>query len=266
MNVSLPDGNVIEVADGATTADVAMSISEGLARKAIAGKVMTNGVPHVIDVHRALPGDCQLTILTANDEDDASLEVLRHSAAHVMAEAICALFPDAQLVYGPAVENGFYYDIDLDHTLTPDDFPRIEAEMKRIVKEKRRFPHRCEMSREEGLAKVRNEGSRYKIDNAERAEGDTISFYVTGDAPGAHFEDLCMGPHVPNTGVIKAFSIRQVSRSHYRGDINDTPLQRVYGTAFFKKSSLTAYLEQMEEAKRRDHRVLGQAARAVLGI
>jgi threonyl-tRNA synthetase len=249
---------VVEVAQGASTADVAAAVGAGLARKAIAGRVtLDSGAGEVYDLNHPLPGDCQLKILTATDEDADSLHVLRHSAAHVMAEAICKLFPDTQLVYGPALEDGFYYDIDLPRSLTPDDFPPIEEEMRRIIMEKRPF-RRHDMSREEGMAKLRDEGSRYKIDNAERAAGDTLSFYVTGDNFGQNFEDLCRGPHVPSTEAIKAFKIRQVSRSYYRGDVNDTPLQRVYGTAFFKKSSLDEYLKRMAEAKKRDHRVIGR--------
>ncbi len=247
----------MEVADGATTADVAGAIGTGLARKAIAGRWTIDGHSEIVDLNAALPGDCRLTILTASDEDPDSLDVLRHSAAHVMAEALCILFPDTKLVYGPAIEDGFYYDIDLDRSITPEDFPRIEAEMGRIVKENRAF-RRVDIPREEAMVRLRAEGSRYKIENAERATGDTLSFYVTGDKPGENFEDLCRGPHLPATGLIKAFNIRQVSRSHYRGDVNDQPLQRVYGTAFFKKKSLTEHLQRLEEAKKRDHRVVGR--------
>ncbi len=258
LKVRLPDGNTIEIDEGGSTADVASAIGPGLARAAIAGVVTLNGDARVVDLSQPLPGDCDLTILTTSDDKPESLLVLRHSAAHVMAEAVCKLFPTTRLVYGPPLEDGFYYDIDLDHSITPDDFAAIEAEMKRIVKEKRPFT-RVEMSRSDAMAKLRKEESRYKIDNAERAEGDTLSFYVTGDCPGEHFEDLCRGPHVPTTGVIKSFKIQQVSRSHYRGDVNDQPLQRLYGTAFFKKASLTEHLTRLEEAKRRDHRVIGKA-------
>ncbi len=226
---------------------------------AIAGLVtqQDSGEGEVFDLDRALPGDCHLEIFTATDESPASLFVLRHSAAHIMAEAICKLFPAAKLVYGPPLDDGFYYDIDLDQSITPDDFPRIEAEMTRIIKEKRTFS-RYDMPREEAMTKLHDEGNRYKIDNAERAEGDSLSFYVTGNKSDGHFEDLCRGPHIPTTKLVKAFKIQQVSRSHYRGDINDQPLQRIYGTAFFKKASLTEYMERMEEAKKRDHRVLGK--------
>jgi len=247
----------LEAQNGATTADIAAMVGPALARAAIAGRVTWDDNTEVIDLSRPLPGDCELTILTASDDDPDSLHILRHSAAHVMAEVVCTLFPETKLVYGPSVENGFYYDIDLPRSLTQDDFPRIEAEMTRIVKEDRPFL-RYEMPRDEAMTKLRDEGNRYKINNAERAEGDTLSFYVTGERPGEGFEDLCRGPHVPSTGVIKAFKIRQVSRSYYRGDVNDQPLQRIYGTAFFKKSSLDEYLKQLAEAKRRDHRVIGK--------
>ena len=247
----------MEVADGATSAEVAASIDPTLARTAVGARVTRDGRSEVVDLNLPLPGDCDLTVLPASDENPDSLYILRHSAAHVMAEAICRLFPEAKLVYGPPLDDGFYYDIDLARSLTPEDFARIEAEMARIVQENRPF-RRFDMPRDEGMVKLRDEGSRYKIENAERAAGDTLSFYVTGDRFGRDFEDLCRGPHVPSTGVIKAFKVRQVSRSHYRGDVNDQPLQRVYGTAFFKKASLDAYLKRLEEAKKRDHRVLGR--------
>lgn len=241
---------------GTTTADVAARLGPGLARAAIAGIVTVNGDSRTIDLRRPIPGDCELRILTATDEDPESLMVLRHSTAHVMAEAVCKLFPETRLVYGPPLEDGFYYDMDLPRSITPDDFQRIEDEMARIVKEDRPFC-RYELPRSDAMVKLKNENNRYKLDNAERAEGDSLSFYVTG-SQGRDFEDLCRGPHIPSTGVIKAFSIRQVSRSHYRGDVNDQPLQRLYGTAYFKKSSLTEYLTRLEEAKKRDHRVIGK--------
>ena len=257
LKVRLPDGKSLELPSAASTAEAAARIGERLGRDALAGLVTHNGHREIIDLHRPLPGDCDLSVLTARDDNPDSLMLLRHSTAHVMAEAICCLFPETKLVYGPALEDGFYYDIDLPRSLTPDDFSRIEKEMSRIVQENRPF-RRVEMGRAAAMQKVRQEGNRYKIENLERAEGETISFYVTGERVGEDFEDLCRGPHIPSTGLIKAFAIRQVSRSHYRGDVNDQPLQRVYGTAFFKKSSLTEYLAQLEEAKRRDHRVLGK--------
>lgn len=248
---------MLEVADGSSTAEVAAKIGPGLARVAIAGRITREGHTDTVDVARPLSGDCDLRILTASDDDAESLLLLRHSTAHVMAEAVCKLFPEAKLVYGPPLEDGFYYDIDLARSITPDDFPRIEEEMARIVAQDRPFC-RHETSRIDAMKKLRDEGNRYKVENAERAEGDSLSFYVTGKSRGSDFEDLCRGPHIPSTGVVKAFKIRQVSRSHYRGDVNDQPLQRLYGTAFFKKASLTAYLQQLEEAKKRDHRVIGR--------
>lgn len=257
MKVVLPDGKSLEMAEGSTAGDVAAAIGPGLARAAVAGKVTHGSETTIVDLNRPLPGDCRLSILTASDEDAESLAVLRHSAAHVMAEAVCRLFPETKLVYGPPVEDGFYYDLDTPKSITPEDFARIESEMERIIAEDRKFC-RYEMPRGAAMAKLRDEGNRYKVDNAERAAGDALSFYVTGERVGQDFEDLCRGPHVPRTGVIKAFKVRQVSRSHYRGDVKDQPLQRLYGTAFFKKAALAAHLERLEEAKRRDHRVLGR--------
>ncbi len=245
------------MAAGATTAEVAARLGPGLARAAIAGVVTAGGSKQTIDLKRPLPGDCDLRILTSTDEDPDSLLVLRHSTAHIMAEAVCKLFPETKLVYGPPLEEGFYYDLDLSRSITPDDFQRIEDEMARIIKEDRPFS-RYELPRSDAMAKLKGEGNRYKLDNAERAEGNSLSFYVTGASPGKDFEDLCRGPHIPFTGLVKAFAIRQVSRSHYRGDVNDQPLQRLYGTAFFKKSSLAEHLARLEEARKRDHRVLGK--------
>lgn len=245
------------MAEGTTTYDVASSIGPGLARVAIAGHVTHAGGGEIIDVNRPLPGDCQLRILTQSDDDQDSLYVLRHSCAHVMAEAICKLYPSAKLVYGPPIDDGFYYDIDLDESITPEAFEKIESEMKRIIKEKRPFT-RYEMPRSEAMEKLSGEGNRYKVDNAERAEGDELSFYITGDKRGEQFEDLCRGPHVPSTKVIGAFKVRQVSAAYYRGDANEKSLQRVYGTAYYKKAALKEYLERLEEAKKRDHRVLGK--------
>ncbi len=249
--VILPDGNKLDVSPGATIADVAAKIGPRLAKAALAGKI--DG--EIVDLRTPVKPGSKVEILTASAASADSLHVIRHSAAHVMAEAICSLFPQTKLVYGPPVENGFYYDIDLDRPLSPDDFEAIEKKMAEIVKADRPFT-RVEMSREEGLARLRAEGNRYKIDNAERAEGD-LSFYVSGQERGKYFEDLCRGPHVPSTGRIGAFKVMQVSGAYYRGDQNETQLQRVYGTAWPSKKDLDAYLNQLEEAKKRDHRKLG---------
>ena len=199
--ITLPDGTSKDYPDGVTTRDVAEGIGPGLLKAALAGCVSTNGQNdwETLDLNRPLPGDRHLRVLTEKSDDADTLYLIRHSAAHVMAEAICKLYPQAKLVYGPPIEDGFYYDIDLDEPITPEAFPKIEAEMAKVVAEDRPFT-RLELSREEGLKKVRAEGNRYKVDNAERADGDTLSFYVTGEHINEDFEDLCRGPHVPSTG------------------------------------------------------------------
>jgi threonyl-tRNA synthetase len=255
IRVTPPDNSVIEMPDGSSSADVAARISPALAKAAVCVKANFGDGDVRLDLTAALPRDCTLRIIT--DQDPESLEILRHSAAHVMAEALCKLWPQTKLVYGPPVENGFYYDIDLDHRLTPEDFPKIEAEMKRIVKEDRPFI-RYEMSRQEGLAKVRAEGNPYKVENAERAKGDRLSFYVTGREVGRNWEDLCVGTHVPSTGRIGAFKVLSVSGAFLHGDAAKQQLQRVNGTAFHRKADLEAYLKLLEEAKKRDHRRIGQ--------
>jgi len=173
-----------------------------------------------------------------------------------MAEAICSLFPETKLVYGPPVDNGFYYDIDLDRPITPEDFEAIEAKMAEIVKADKPFT-RYEMSPDQGMTKLKAEGNRYKIDNAERAEGP-LSFYTTGTEKGKDFEDLCRGPHVPSTGKVGAFKVMQVSGAYYRGDQNLQQLQRVYGTCWPTPKDLKRYLAQLEEARKRDHRKIGK--------
>jgi threonyl-tRNA synthetase len=255
-SVILPDDSRVEFQDGATAADVAARLGSGLARAALAARVSLDGGKtwQIQDLRRPLPEHCHIQLLTGGDDPDA-LFVIRHSAAHVMAEAICKLYPGTKLVYGPPVEDGFYYDIELDQPITPENFAAIEEEMQRIIAEDRSFT-RVEMSRAAGLEKVRREGNRYKVDNAERAEGD-LSFYVTGARVGQDFEDLCRGPHLPSTGRIKAFKLTQVSGAYYRGDQNEQQLQRIYGTAFADKKALAAYLERLEEARKRDHRKLG---------
>lgn len=256
--VTLPDGTSKEFPPGATTADVAAGIGPGLAKAAIAGRISLDGRNNweTVDLRRPLPGDCHLRVLTETSPDSDSLYVIRHSAAHVMAEAICSLYPQTKLVYGPPIEDGFYYDIELDQPITPEDFPRIEAEMARVVKEDRPFT-RLELPREKGLEKVRAEGNRYKVDNAQRAQGDVLSFYVTGTRIGQDFEDLCRGPHVPSTGRVKAFKLLQVSGAYWHGDQSEKQLQRIYGTAFATPKQLQEHLHRLEEARKRDHRRLG---------
>lgn len=251
--LTLPDGSTMEVPQGTTVRDVVERLGPRLAREAIAAKI--DG--EILDLCRPITRDGQFRVLTLDPADPDSLYVLRHSAAHVMAEAICSLWPEAKLVYGPPVDDGFYYDIDLDRPISANDFPAIEQRMAEIIRADRPFT-RYELPREQAMEKLRQEGNRYKIDNAERAEGDTLSFYVTGDQPGRDFEDLCRGPHLPSTGRIKAFKVMQVSSAFYRGDAREKMLQRVYGTAWPSRQDLEAYLARLEEARKRDHRVLGR--------
>jgi len=243
--VQLPDGTVLESPDGTTVKEFADLIGAGLAKAAISGKL--NGI--VVDLSTPVTGDAKLIILT--DKDEEGLEIIRHSSAHIMAEAICSIWPDARLVYGPTVRNGFYYDIDLAETIHPEDFERIEKKMSEIIKADLPFK-RIEMTREKAIERVASD--KYKTDNINRAEGDVLSFYGHGDG----FEDLCRGPHVPGTGRIKSFKIMSVAGAYWHGDANEKMLQRVYGTAWRNNQDLDNYLERIEEAKKRDHRLLGK--------
>ena len=254
VTVRLPDGRVVEHPDGSTVADIIGAISQGLLRVTVAAKLNDQ----VVELSRRLGptvGDPPVLKAMKADDPDA-LPVLRHSAAHVMAEAICKLWPQTKLVYGPPVENGFYYDIDLDYSIKPEDFPKIESLMAEIIKEDRPFT-RYELPRSDGLAKLHKEGNEYKVDNAERADGDVLSFYVTGARDSGCWEDLCRGPHVPSTSKVGAVKIMQVAGAYHHGDASKKVLQRVYGTAWPGKKELTAYLNQVEEARKRDHRKIG---------
>jgi threonyl-tRNA synthetase len=248
----LPDGSRRELPDGSSVLSLAESIGPRLAKAAVAAKVDDR----VVDVATLLTGEHRVSILTERDPE--ALLVLRHSTAHVMAEAIQRIWPNALLAYGPALETGFYYDIALDAPISSNDFERIEAEMAKIIAEDRPFT-RYELSFEEGLKRLNSEGNKYKIDNAERARAagsSSLSWYVTGK-PGANWEDLCMGPHIPSTGRIKAFKLMSVAQSHWHGDVSSDRFQRVYGTAFFDRKQLDEHLKLLEEARKRDHRVLG---------
>ncbi|MEQ8850536.1 MAG: threonine--tRNA ligase [Phycisphaerales bacterium] len=259
--ITLPDGSVKEF-DGAVTAhDVAASIGERLAKAAVGAKV--DG--ELTDLSTTLHDDCTLAIVTEKtrngDADADALTLVRHSCAHVMAEAIQRVVPGALLVYGPPLETGFYYDIAFpeDRPLKEGDFEAIEAEMAKIVKEDRPFT-RYELEYGEGIAKLEKEGSKYKLDNAHRAHEAgslSLSWYATGE-PGKDWEDLCRGPHVPSTGRIGAFKVMSLASSYWHGDENSDRLTRVYGTAFYDKKDLNEHLTRLEEAKKRDHRVLGK--------
>ncbi|MHB1156269.1 MAG: threonine--tRNA ligase [Phycisphaerales bacterium] len=255
MKITLPDGSCKEFAGPVTPLAVAESIGPRLAKAAIAAKV--DG--RIVDLNAPITADAALSIITAKDDDADALYVIRHSTAHVMAEAIQKLYPQTKLVYGPPVDNGFYYDIDLEEPLRAEDFSRIESLMAEIVKENRPFT-RYELPPEDGLPKLKEEGNIYKIDNAERAlQADAnarLSWYVTGE-PGKNWEDLCRGPHVPSTGRIGAFKVMSVARSHWKGDVESQPLQRIYGTAFATTQAMEDHLQRLEEARQRDHRVIG---------
>ena len=243
--ITLPDGSVLEVADGATLRQVAERIGPGLAKAALVGRIDGK----LVDLSCSVQDGAQVQIITAKDAE--GLDAMRHSCAHVMAEAICRIWPQTRLVYGPTVEDGFYYDIDLDEPIRPDDFARIEAEMAEIAKADQPFV-RQEMGRNEALAKLA--GDKYKTDNIQRVDSEVISFYSHGDG----FQDLCRGPHVPSTGKVGAFKVMSVAGAYWHGDATQKMLQRVYGTAWPTKKELDEHLNRLEEAKRRDHRVLGR--------
>jgi len=244
IQISFPDGSIKPFEPPVTGEDVAKSISEGLARNSVAMEL--DG--RLVDLYRSIEEDAEVRLITTRDPE--ALEVLRHSAAHVMAQAILRLYPDAKLTIGPVVEGGFYYDIDME-PLSEDDFPKIEAEIQKIIKEK--IPiRRREVPKEEAKDFYRNEP--YKLEMIEDLQDGTISFYRQGE-----FTDLCRGPHLPHTGFIKAIKLMKVSGAYWRADQNNPQLQRVYGAAFFNKKELDAYLHFLEEAKRRNHRKIGEA-------
>ena len=243
--VTLPDGSILEVNDGTTVEQVAQQIGPGLAKAAIAAKI--NG--QLVDLSTPVNAEAGIQIITFKDEE--GLDVMRHSCAHVMAEAICSIWPDTKLVYGPTVEDGFYYDIDLDEPIRPADFERIEKKMAEIVKADKPFI-RKEMARADALSKLAHD--KYKTDNINRADSDNISFYSHSDG----FEDLCRGPHVPSTGKVGSFKVMSVAGAYWHGDPTQKMLQRVYGTTWPKKKELDDYLQRLDQAKKRDHRALGK--------
>ncbi|GAB4149656.1 MAG: threonine--tRNA ligase [Planctomycetaceae bacterium] len=253
ISVQLPDGAVNEYPDNATALDVAKSISERLASAVIAaeidGQIVDSARPLVEATdQRPIP----LKLLT--NRDDQALGVLRHSCAHVMARAVMRLFPNVSLAFGPTLSTGFYYDFSLDTPISEDDFPKIEAEMKKIIAEKEPF-ERFILPRDEAREFCAGLNQDLKVEHIETGLADhpTVSFYRQGE-----FVDLCRGPHIPDAGRIKAFKLLSVAGSYWKGDANNRTLQRLYGTAFFDKKQLRAYLERIEEAKKRDHRVLGK--------
>ncbi len=247
LKIVLPDGKEIEVENNSTPFDIAKGISEGLARVALAAKFNGN----LIDLHKPLTENGKIELIT--DKSPEALEILRHSTAHLMAQAVRRLFPETKVTIGPVIEDGFYYDFDRDTPFTPEDLEKIEKEMKKITKEKLMVV-RKEVKREDGIKLFSDMNENYKVEIIEELpEGETITIYEQGE-----FVDLCRGPHVPNTSFIKAFKLLSIAGAYWRGDENNKMLQRIYGTSFFKKSQLEEYLNMLEEAKKRDHRKLGK--------
>lgn len=245
IKLTFPDGSVKEFEKGITTDEVALSISPGLRKKAIAGKF--NGA--LVDTKTPLESDGTIAILTPNDEE--SLEVMRHSTAHLLAQAVKRLFDGVKLGVGPVIEGGFYYDIDSPEPITSDDFPRIEKEMKKIIAENLEIV-RHDVSRAE--AQKRFADDEYKVELLEAIpEDEQVSIYEQGE-----FFDLCRGVHVPSTGKIKEFKLLSIAGAYWRGNSDNKMLQRIYGTAFFNKEDLKAHLQMLEEAKERDHRRIGK--------
>ncbi len=248
MLITLKDNVVKEYQSGTTTYDIAKDISAGLARAACAAKIDGK----VCDLRTCIDKDSSLEILTFDDEDGR--KAFRHTASHILAQAVKRLFPDAKLAIGPAIENGFYYDFDVETPFTADDLVKIETEMKKIVKEGAE-PVQFYLSPAEAVKKLEDEGEPYKVELCkEHADkGEDISFYTQGD-----FTDLCAGPHLMNISAVKAFKLTSVTGSYWRGDAKNKMLSRIYGTAFPKASELQEYLDKVEEAKKRDHNKIGR--------
>ena len=246
MKITLKDGSVKEYSEAKSIYEIALDISEGLARAACAGEV--DGA--VKDLRTVLDSDCTLNILTGNDPE--GLKVIRHTASHVMAEAVKRLFPNAKITIGPAIEDGFYYDFEAE-PFSREDLDKIEAEMKKIIKEGNKL-ERFELPREEAIKYMQDRNEPYKVELIQDLPEDAvISFYDQGG-----FVDLCAGPHLMNTKGVKAFKLTSSSMAYWRGDSNKARLQRIYGSAFTNKEDLNAYLERLEDAKNRDHNKLGR--------
>ncbi len=244
INITLPDGSIKSFENPPSGLDVASAISPGLARECVAVQIDA----HLVDLETIITADARVRLITTRDPE--ALEILRHSAAHVMAQAVRHLYPEAQLTIGPVVEDGFYYDIDMP-PVSEADFERIEAEMDRIIKARLPFQRKA-VSKGEALAFYTNEP--YKTEMIEDLADGSISFYEQGD-----FTDLCRGPHLPHTGFVRAFKLMKVSGAYWRADQTRPQLQRIYGTAFFDRKQLKQHLHVIEEAKKRNHRKLGAA-------
>lgn len=247
VKIILPDGSAKEYAAGTTLREAVKKLSNSLAKKVLAANV--NG--ELTDLREELVNGSEVAFLTF--EEDGGKHTLRHTASHVMAQAVKRLWPEAKLAIGPAIDKGFYYDIDMEHTLTPEDLTKIEKEMSRIVKENLPIT-KSVMSRQEAIEFFKSKNEDYKVELIEDLPEDAvISCYAQGD-----FVDLCAGPHVASTGKVKAFKLQSIAGAYWRGDEKNKMLQRIYGTAFEKKEELDAYLHMLEEAAKRDHRKLGK--------
>src|SRR2546421_2871228 len=248
INIKLPDGSEKSLPKGATALDVANAISPRLASAALAAKV--DGT--VVDLNRPIEQDAEVRILT--EKDPESLEVFRHSSAHVLATAVLELFPETKLGHGPPTESGFFYDFYRPAPFTPEDLQCIEERMQQVVDRDEKFQREL-APREEGLKKYRADGDFMKVHFIEQftKPGEPISTYRNGK-----FVDFCRGPHVPSTGRVKAFKLLNIAGAYWLGDEKNPQLPSIYGTAFFSKKDLDQYLHQLEEAKKRDHRVIGK--------
>ena len=247
VKIILPDGSAKEYAAGTTLVEAVKQLSNSLAKKVLAANV--NG--ELTDLREELVDGSEVAFLTF--EEDGGKHTLRHTASHILAQAVKRLWPEAKLAIGPAIDKGFYYDIDMEHTLTPEDLTKIEKEMSRIVKENLPIT-KSVMSRQEAIEFFKSKNEDYKVELIEDLPEDAvISCYAQGD-----FIDLCAGPHVASTGKVKAFKLQSIAGAYWRGDEKNKMLQRIYGTAFEKKEELDAYLHMLEEAAKRDHRKLGK--------
>ena len=251
IRITLPDGSVREVPRGTTGDDLARQIGPGLARAALAMRV--NG--EVRDLARPIEEDARIEILT--DRDEAGLEVLRHSTAHVLATAVRELFPRAGIAFGPPIEDGFYYDFEVPRPFTPEDLERIEAKMRELANQDR--PYELQMWPRDGAVRFfqqRGEPLKVQLIEEKTAGQPQVSCYTIKDRDT--FVDFCVGPHVPSSGRLKAFKLLSVSNAYWKGNARNQPMQRIYGTAFFNETDLKAHLARLEEARKRDHRKLGR--------
>ena len=242
INVTLPDGSKMQVPANATVADVAASIGKRLASSALAAKVDDN----LVDLSTKLQKDARLEIVTF--DSDEGEEVYRHTASHVMAQAVKNLFPEAKLTIGPSIESGYYYDFDTPRPFVPEDLEKIEAEMQNIIEADLPIT-RHEVAKEEAIKLFAERGEDYKVEMLNELDDETVTTYQQGD-----FIDLCLGPHLPNTGRLKVVKLLNVAGAYWRGDETRQMLQRIYGTAYEKKSDLETHLKRIEEAEKIDHR------------